>query len=101
MQHTQRRNSARRLLNAYRASKPQVGMAGKPLGRGSGVSGWKNNFDEETGKLYWDTLGKWVQAGKVLIPKSRVIEGLDEGLMNEVLNSYIGHKPVAQEVIHP
>ncbi|CZR58222.1 related to alcohol dehydrogenase, zinc-containing [Phialocephala subalpina] len=79
----------------------QLEKRGKKWGRGSGVSGWKNNFDEETGKLYWESLGKWVQEGKILIPKFRVIEGLDEVLVNEALDSYIGHKPVVQAVIHP
>lgn len=74
---------------------------GKPLGRGSGVSGWKNNFDEATGKLYWESLGKWVQQGKIQIPKFRVIEGLDADLVNEALDSYHGLKPGVQAVIHP
>ncbi|KAE8443923.1 hypothetical protein EG329_001233 [Mollisiaceae sp. DMI_Dod_QoI] len=74
---------------------------GKSLGRGSGVSGWKNNFDEETGRLYWENLGKWVQEGKILIPKFRVIEGLDEVLVNEALDSYRGRKPVVHAIVHP
>ncbi|KAF8849270.1 hypothetical protein BDZ45DRAFT_752972 [Acephala macrosclerotiorum] len=54
----------------------QLKERGKPLGRGSGISGWKNNLDEEIGKLYWESLRKWVEEGKILIPKFRVIEGL-------------------------
>ncbi|KUJ15211.1 uncharacterized protein LY89DRAFT_735344 [Mollisia scopiformis] len=74
---------------------------GKQLGRGSGVSGWKNNFDEATGKLYWENLGKWVQEGKILIPKFRIIEGLNADLVYEALDSYKGQKSVLRAVVHP
>ncbi len=74
---------------------------GKNLAKFALVNGSRWNFKGEVNKNYWENLGKWVQEGKIRIPKYRVIEGLDEKRVNEALDSYRDGKPVVQVVVHP
>lgn len=74
---------------------------GKNLAKFSLVNGSRWNLEGEVNKKYWESLGKWVQEGKIRIPKYRVIEGLDPKRVNEALDSYRDGKPVVQAVVHP
>jgi hypothetical protein len=38
---------------------------------------------------------------KILIPKFRLVKGLDETKVNEALDSYRDGKPVTQAIVHP
>ena len=51
--------------------------------------------------LFWPHIGQWLTEGKILIPKFRIIEGLDEKKVNEALDSYQDGKPVTQAIVHP
>jgi NADPH2:quinone reductase len=61
----------------------------------------KSNFDVETGKLVWKSLGKWVVEGKAAIPKFRMVNNLDAGLVNEALDTYRKLSGAPQIVVHP
>lgn len=64
------------------------------------VSGLNDTVKEVAGE-YWELLGKWVQEGRVRIPKYRTIEGLDVVGVDECLDSYRDGSPVTQAVVHP
>jgi len=49
----------------------------------------------------WVNLPKWVEQGKIRVPKYRVIEGLDLKLVEEGLDSYRDGRPVTQFIVHP
>lgn len=67
-----------------------------------GVNGSRNNFEGTVvGDLFWESLGQWVLEGKVRIQDFKVVEGLDEKRVNEVLDSYRDGKKVLQGVVHP
>lgn len=51
--------------------------------------------------MFWPHVGQWLKDGKILIPRFRTIEGLDEVAVNEALDSYRDGKPVTQAIVHP
>jgi NADPH:quinone reductase len=57
---------------------------------------WKEHAEQ-----FWGQLENWLKEGKILIPKYRTIEGLDEKLVNEALDSYRDGQAVVQAVVHP
>jgi NADPH2:quinone reductase len=66
------------------------------------VTGSQNNFEgSPVGDLFWDTLGTWVQEGKIKIQNYRTIQGLDEKRVNEALDSYRDGSPVVQAIVNP
>ena len=56
---------------------------------------------KDVAEEYWSQLEKRLKEGEVLILKYKVIEGLDENLVNEALSSYRDGKPVVQATVHP
>jgi NADPH2:quinone reductase len=66
------------------------------------VSGYKNNFEGSlVGDLFWETLGTWVQEGRISIQKYRTIQGLNEQWINDALDTYRDGKPVLQAMVNP
>ena len=56
---------------------------------------------EPIADLFWPHVGQWLCDEKILIPKFRLVEGLDETKVNEALDSYRDGKPVTQAIVHP
>jgi NADPH:quinone reductase len=60
-----------------------------------------NDYLQPLTKQLWVNLPKWVEQGKIRVPKYRVIEGLDLKLVEEGLDSYRDGSPVTQFIVHP
>lgn len=68
--------------------------------RSSIVTG-HNDFLRPLLKLFWAIFPQWVKEGKIVVPKHRVIEGLDLEKIESALDDYRDRSPVLQVVVHP
>ncbi|KAH7346885.1 chaperonin 10-like protein [Rhexocercosporidium sp. MPI-PUGE-AT-0058] len=89
------------ILHHSKTVQTDLNSRGKKLAIVATVVGSQANFHGEENRMYWESLGSWVQEGKVRIPEYRTIEGLDEARVNEALDSYRDGRPVVQAIVHP
>lgn len=89
-------------LHPAESAVEEIGRLGKGQAKASFVNGSKNNFEGRGEELvFWESLGVWLSEGRLRVPKFRSIEGLDEKLVNEALDSYRDGSLVLQAVVHP
>lgn len=89
-------------LHPAKSAMEDIRRLGKRQAKVSFVNGSNSNFEgrgEE--QLFCESLGMWLTKGRLRVPKFRSIEGLDEKLVNEALDSYGDGSPVLQPIVHP